>query len=257
MIREVDPEEVHEPVHVVQKIEWDSVKSIVIAQVHNVMKTFAYEHNDAATQANAKRLVSLVLQPYVDTVTIYSFKVVCDDRTNDKETVEDNSFHLQLGIKPVMQHEFIVYDFVLSSSDGVWMVASVEGDLVEKDFVNESSLPKKIFISGPMTGLPDFNFPRFNLAAKQLADAGIDCVNPVDVCKKYKKETVLSDPVKFQEMVNEQQRLERECDAILLLDGWEKSKGVRLELKTALELGMKIYLEEDLDIVGGRLCSQV
>lgn len=261
MIREVDPEEVHEPVQVVQKIEWDNVKSIVIAQVQNVMKTFAYEHNDAATQANAKRLVSLVLQPYVDVLTIYSFKVVCDDRTNDKETVEDNSFHLQLGIKPVMQREFIVYDFVLSAcgneSGGAWMIASAEGDLAEKDFVNESSLPKKIFISGPMTGLPDFNFPRFNLVAKQLEDASIDCINPVDVCKKYNKETVLSDPVKFQEMIDEQQRLERECDAILLLDGWHESKGVRLELKTALELDMKIYLEEDLNIVGGRLCGQV
>ena len=125
----------------------------------------------------------------------------------------------------------------------------VKAHLNKKDFVNESSLPKKIFISGPMTGLPDFNFPRFNLVAKQLEDAGIDCVNPVDVCKKYKKETVLSNPAKFQEMINEQQRLERECDAILLLDGWSKSKGVRLELKTALELGMKIYLEEELDSI--------
>ena len=60
----------------------------------------------------------------------------------------------------------------------------------------------------------------------------------------------------FQQMVDEQQKLERECDAILLLDGWEKSKGVRLELKTALELDMKIYLENDLDVLNGRLCGK-
>ena len=116
--------------------------------------------------------------------------------------------------------------------------------------------PKKIFISGPMTGYPEFNFPYFNCVARQLKDAGLDFVNPVDVCKKYKKETVLSDPAKFQQMVDEQQKLERECDAILLLDGWEKSKGVRLELKTALELDMKIYLENDLDVLNGRLCGK-
>ena len=108
-----------------------------------------------------------------------------------------------------------------------------------------------------MTGYPDFNFPRFNLAAKQLAEAGIDCVNPVDVCKKFKKETVLSDKAVFQEMIDEQQKMERGCDAILLLDGWHESKGVRLELQTALDLDMKIYLEEDLDICGGRLCNQI
>ena len=117
--------------------------------------------------------------------------------------------------------------------------------------------PKKIFISGPMTGIDNYNFPRFDLAEKQLAEAGIDCVNPANVCRKYKKETVLSNKAKFQEMIDEQQRLESECDAIVLLDGWHESKGVRLELKTALELGMDIYLEEDLDICGGRLCRQV
>lgn len=116
--------------------------------------------------------------------------------------------------------------------------------------------PEKIFISGPMTGRPGFNFPRFDLAERQLAGAGIGCVNPARVCRRYKKETVLADKAKFQEMIDEQQRLERGCDAILLLDGWHKSKGVRLKLKTALDLGLDIYLEEDLDAPGGRLCAR-
>jgi len=116
--------------------------------------------------------------------------------------------------------------------------------------------PKKIFISGPMTGYPDFNFPRFNLAVQQLKEAGIDCVNPVDICRKYKKERVLADKTVFDQMIADQQKEEKTCDAILLLDGWEKSKGVRLELKTALDLDFPIYLEEDLDICGGRLCNQ-
>lgn len=48
-------------------------------------------------------------------------------------------------------------------------------------------------------------------------------------------------------MIAEQQKAEREqCDSILLLDGWELSKGVRLELKTAIELEFSIFLEKDL-----------
>ena len=117
--------------------------------------------------------------------------------------------------------------------------------------------PKKVFLSGPMTGYPGYNFQRFNLAEKQLADAGIECVNPVNICKKYKEEHVLADKAVFDKMIAEQQEAERECDAILLLDGWQMSKGVRLELKTALEMDMQIFLEEDLDICGGRLCGKI
>ena len=117
--------------------------------------------------------------------------------------------------------------------------------------------PKKVFLSGPMTGYPGYNFQRFNLAEKQLADAGIECVNPVNICKKYKEEYVLADKAVFDKMIAEQQEAERECDAILLLDGWQMSKGVKLELKTALEMDMQIFLEEDLDICGGRLCSKI
>lgn len=37
-----------------------------------------------------------------------------------------------------------------------------------------------VILSGPMSGLPDYNYPMFNLAAKQLREAGYDVVNPAD-----------------------------------------------------------------------------
>ena len=77
------------------------------------------------------------------------------------------------------------------------------------------------------------------------------------ICKKYKEEHVLAGKAVFDKMIAEQQEAERGCDAILLLDGWQMSKGVRLELKTALEMGMQIFLEEDLDICGGKLCGKI
>ena len=115
--------------------------------------------------------------------------------------------------------------------------------------------PKKVFLSGPMTGYPGYNFQKFNTVEKELIDAGIECVNPVHICKKYKEEHVLADKTIFDKMIAEEQEAERGCDAILLLDGWQMSKGVRLELKTALEMDMQIFLEEDLDTCGGRLCG--
>ena len=115
--------------------------------------------------------------------------------------------------------------------------------------------PKKVFLSGPMTGYLGYNFQKFNTVEKKLIDAGIECVNPVHICKKYKEEHVLADKAIFDKMIAEEQEAERGCDAILLLDGWQMSKGVRLELKIALEMDMQIFLEEDLDTCGGRLCG--
>ena len=101
----------------------------------------------------------------------------------------------------------------------------------------------KIFLSGPMTGIKDFNFPLFNQVAAKYRELGYEVVNPVDICKKFKKERVLSDKAVFDKMIAEQQEAERTCNVLMLLPGWEDSRGVRLELKTALELDFQIIVE--------------
>jgi len=104
-----------------------------------------------------------------------------------------------------------------------------------------------IFISGPMTGFENYNFDKFNEIAARLIRAGYNVINPVNICKKFKQEEVIKSKEAFDAMVAEQQVAEREqCDAILLLDGWELSLGVRLELQTAIELKFQIFLEKDL-----------
>ena len=107
----------------------------------------------------------------------------------------------------------------------------------------------KIFISGPMTGYENFNFDKFDKIAEKLRRAGVDVVNPADICRKYKKEKVLADESVFDAMIAEQQEAEKTCAGILLLDGWEASKGVRLELKTALDGGADVFLEKDVDML--------
>lgn len=108
-----------------------------------------------------------------------------------------------------------------------------------------NELTSKMFLSGPMTGYDDFNFPLFNHVAAELRERGFEVVNPVDICKKFKKESVLSSKETFNKMIAMQQEAEQTCDTIVLLPGWEKSRGVRLELKTAIEKDMKIILWRD------------
>lgn len=107
----------------------------------------------------------------------------------------------------------------------------------------------KIFIAGPMTGIEHFNFPLFDSVAESLRKEGYQVVNPVDVCRRFKKEHVLADKKLFDKMISQQQELEKTCNVLLLLPGWEDSKGVRLELKTAIEKDMQIVQWRDVKSV--------
>lgn len=71
----------------------------------------------------------------------------------------------------------------------------------------------RIFLSGPMTGYENFNFDKFNFIENVLQQYGVDVVSPVHICKKYKKEHVLSNKAVFDKMVAEQQEAEKTWQA--------------------------------------------
>lgn len=91
---------------------------------------------------------------------------------------------------------------------------------------------KTIYISGPMTGLPDLNFPAFNAAARMLRDLGHDVRNPAEVGEEPGKS--------WEDYMRKDLRLLCDCTHIYLLPGWEKSKGAHLELHIAHRLGMEV-----------------
>lgn len=104
----------------------------------------------------------------------------------------------------------------------------------------------KIFIAGPMRGYPNYNFDTFDAYENFLKDRGIECVNPGRISRKFKEVEVNNDINVYNEMVRLQQEAEKTCNAILLLDGWQWSEGVKLEVKTAAENDFQFLLEEDI-----------
>lgn len=93
------------------------------------------------------------------------------------------------------------------------------------------SKAKRIYIAGPMTGMPDLNFPAFHAAARRLRRAGWEVVNPAE---NFGGRTDMAREVYLRADV----ALLVQCDAIAMLPGWQDSLGAALEYLIATELGM-------------------
>lgn len=90
----------------------------------------------------------------------------------------------------------------------------------------------RIYVAGPMTGLPEYNLPAFAAATLELQSLGHDAVNPGHrgVIPGYT----------WQDYMRDALRLLLDCDAVALLPGWESSDGARLEVRLARKLDMDV-----------------
>ena len=93
----------------------------------------------------------------------------------------------------------------------------------------------RVYIAGPMTGLPEFNFPAFNTAAARLASDGFTPVNPAD--------HGLVDGAQWGDYLRYDLAQLVGCEAIYFLTGWSHSRGARLEHSLAQALGMELRFE--------------
>lgn len=95
-----------------------------------------------------------------------------------------------------------------------------------------SNQSKRLYISGPMTGLPDLNFPAFHRAATVLRAQGFQVMNPAEINP--------DDSMEWHECMRADIKALCDCDSLVLLHGWEKSTGAHLELHLAHRLGLDI-----------------
>lgn len=100
----------------------------------------------------------------------------------------------------------------------------------------------RVYIAGPMRGIPLYNFPAFDAAAAILADQ-FDVVNPAQLDRDAGVNEH-TDPLSEGFMRDAMRRdlsAICDCDAILLLEGWERSSGVAVELALARLLGLRVF----------------
>lgn len=96
----------------------------------------------------------------------------------------------------------------------------------------------RVYVSGPMTGLPGLNFAAFHEAAAKLRAAGYDVVNPAELNPD------MTTP--WAQCMRADIKALCDCDAVALLPGWEGSKGAHLEIHVAHRLELRVATVESL-----------
>lgn len=89
----------------------------------------------------------------------------------------------------------------------------------------------RVYIAGPMTGIEDLNYPAFNHAAALLEQAGFKPINPARMEGR-------EDCTTWLDFMRAAVRDVADADGVALLPGWSNSRGARLELRLAGELGL-------------------
>ena len=91
----------------------------------------------------------------------------------------------------------------------------------------------KIYIAGPMSGLPNFNRAAFNHAHVFLGARGYVVLNPA----------LLPDGLTQAEYMDICLAMIRCADAVFMLRDWEKSDGAVAEHALAKKIGLEIMTE--------------
>jgi hypothetical protein len=104
----------------------------------------------------------------------------------------------------------------------------------------------RIYLAGPMRGIPDYNFPAFSFAANRLRNSGHSVFNPAEKGEEAELEKSPGeiDYLDFRRRVFaiDAEFICKEAEVVALLPGWENSLGARAERALAEAIGLSIWV---------------
>lgn len=90
-----------------------------------------------------------------------------------------------------------------------------------------------VYISGPMTGLPDLNYSAFFRAENMLRHAKFEPINPARRPADGK--------TSWLDFMRAALRDLADADGVATLEGWQDSRGARLEVEIARSLELPVW----------------
>lgn len=109
-----------------------------------------------------------------------------------------------------------------------------------------------IYVAGPMTGIPQFNFPAFDTASGDLRQMGYKVVSPAEMDNEETRAMAMASPdgapgsgsssgeTWGDFLARDVKLVADQVDAIAVLPGWDKSRGARLETFVAFLCGKPV-----------------
>ena len=111
----------------------------------------------------------------------------------------------------------------------------------------------RVYIAGPMSGLPNFNFPYFDRIAAKLRAIGYDVISPAELDDADFRGRVMAEGITGNEKIllgawgdclarDIKLIADGGIEGIVLLHNWQKSRGARLEAFVGLLCGRQFGL---------------
>lgn len=117
-----------------------------------------------------------------------------------------------------------------------------------------SILSAKVYLAGPMSGYPQFNYPAFHAAAKVLREKGLTVISPAEMDTPEQQSHAMEShdgnvaDIVAATKITWAQTLAKdiivigdEVEAVVTLPNWNKSKGARLEVTCAMLCNKLVY----------------
>lgn len=95
----------------------------------------------------------------------------------------------------------------------------------------------RAYLSGPMTGVKDLNFPLFDYVTIRLSSAGYDVFNPANYTRRVFGKKLIDQPsraIRRKMLAYELNWISLHADIIFMLPDWQNSSGACAERQAAV-----------------------
>ena len=103
-----------------------------------------------------------------------------------------------------------------------------------------SDLEKTYYVSGPMSGYPEYNYPAFQRCCDRLRNIGFKLISPHEI--KPPKVNMAEEQMWVWYMQECAKQFRGVDGGIIMLRGWPESRGANMELGWALTGRLPVYL---------------
>jgi hypothetical protein len=110
---------------------------------------------------------------------------------------------------------------------------------------------KTLYVSGPMSGIPDNNTPAFAAASKELRALGFAVISPAELDSTVEDEDSIraGDELWLGLLARDCAIVSTQIDGVAVIEGWTRSSGARIETFIAGALAKPVLFASSLQHV--------